>query len=193
MLIRNDDIAFDTDIDNLKIFCDICDRYGFKIIQCITSLGECKKSHVNMNNREIQNASDRNFFENTEVVDYLKSRKDLIAVHGLWHTHRPEEEEIEKAKEMLINVGFNPTYFVPPFNEWEKGDVCGLKTSKLSLEKGERLEDFLDKGTPTSEIAYLHSWRFGNWYKFEQLESCLKRLKQANCQYQNAENGTTIG
>lgn len=177
--IRNDDVAYDTEIENLKRFCDICDKYGFKIIQCITLLGECKKSHAMMTNEEIKSASNKNFFNNTEVVDYLKKRNDLIAVHGLWHTHKPTEEEIEQAKKFLINAGFNPTYFVPPFNEgiYNK-EVCGLTVNKLSLEAGERLEDFLDSGEPQGEIVYLHSWRFGDWYKFEQLEKCLARLKK---------------
>src|SRR5258706_1517278 len=113
-IIRNDDVAFDTDIDEIKKFCEICDKYGYKIIQAITLVGECRKSRATMNNEEIRLISFKRFEENKEVVEFLKSRNDFIAVHGLWHTHTPTIEEIKKGKELLIGLGFNPTYFVPP-------------------------------------------------------------------------------
>ena len=40
-IIRNDDVAFDTDINELKQFCEICDKYNFKILQAITVRGIC--------------------------------------------------------------------------------------------------------------------------------------------------------
>jgi hypothetical protein len=178
-LIRNDDIAFDTDIRELKRFCEICDRYGYKIIQSITSIGEIKKiKSAKMNNDQIKAISSKTFSENKEVLEYLKERSDLIGVHGLWHTHSPTVKEIETSKNMLIKLGLTPTYFVPPFNEGEyEVKVAGLITSQLSTNKGERLEDFLEIGTPTAGIMYLHSWRFDNsWYTFESLDKCLKRL-----------------
>jgi hypothetical protein len=179
-LIRNDDVAYDTTIESLKTFCDICDKYGFPILHAIVYMGEYKKANAKMNNKDIILSSTKVFKDNVDVVNYLKSRNDLIGVHGLWHTHEPTEQEIESAKGLLKNLGFNPTYFVPPFNEGNYGnEVVGLKVSKLSLKNGERLEDFLKKGTPTSDVMYLHHWRFdNNWYTFEQLDNCLRRLCQ---------------
>ena len=179
-LIRNDDVSADTTLDEIKTFCKVCDKYGFKIIQGITPIGEAKKiKTARMTNEQIKVASSKLFSENKEVVDYLASRNDLIAVHGLWHTHSPSIEEIKYAKIILEGLGLKPSYFVPPFNEGQYPDLVeGLKVSILSADKGERLEDFLESGVPNSPIVYLHSWRFDNsWYTFDKLEQCLKRLQ----------------
>jgi hypothetical protein len=178
MIFRNDDISVDTEIEDIKWFCKLCDRYRIKALLCITPLGDTHGIDVKMTNDEIKGLSNRNVTDNDELISYLQNRNDLIAVHGLWHTHEPTEEEIDKAKLILDNMGLKPTYFVPPFNEGDyPEDICGLKVSA----KTQRLEDYLEEGTPTDEIVYLHSWRFGDdkWYKREQLELCLKRLKNS--------------
>lgn len=179
-IIRNDDVNFDTDINEIRTFCEICDRYGYKIIQAITLLGECRKARNFMGNEEIRLSSFKRFEENGEVVKYLKSRNDMVGVHGLWHTHEPSGEEIKKGKELLTSFGFNPTYFVPPFNEGSYPEsVEGLTTCKLSLQDGDNLETFLNEGTPKSAIMYLHSWRFATHKfgcSFEKLDACLARL-----------------
>lgn len=179
-LIRNDDVAFDTDFSEIKRFCEICDKYGYQILQAILPIGEARLiKSSRMTNDQIRAVSNRLFSENQEVLEYLRNRGDLIGVHGLWHTHKPSVEEIKTAKYILQGLGFNPTYFIPPFNEGDyPKDFVGLKVCKLSIEKGERLEDFLNRGTPQADIMYLHSWRFNNdWYTFDMLERCLQRLK----------------
>lgn len=180
-LIRNDDIAVDSGVNELKKFCEICDKHDFKIIQSITPIGfSGKRARANMSNERIRLLNFNRFEENKEVFEYLKVRRDFIGVHGLWHTHVPTIDEITTAKAILQAWGFNPTYFVPPFNEGGYAEeVEGLKTSQLSMDKGERLEDFLKEGEPKSPIMYLHSWRFNNRnYTFDQLEECLSRLSR---------------
>jgi hypothetical protein len=180
-LIRNDDVAFDTSLNEIKRFCEICDKYGYQIIQSIIPIGEAKKIKTKrMTNEQIVSASSKLFSENKEVVNYLKKRNDLISVHGLWHTHKPSIEEIENAKYILEGLGFKPTYFIPPFNEGDyPAKISGLKLCQLSADNGELLENFLDNGTPNAAIMYLHSWRFDNrWYTFQKLEECLKRIQQ---------------
>lgn len=170
-IIRNDDVSRDTALSDIKWFSELCDKYGFKILQGITVIGDTHGIDVRMTNEEI--LSEGTIFENTEVIDFLGKRNDLIAVHGLFHTHEPTIEEIETAKEILINGGLKPTYFIPPFNEGIYGDyVCDLKVSAET----QRLEDYLDDGVPTDEIVYLHSWRFGDWYPKNKLEKCLKKI-----------------
>lgn len=172
--IRNDDVAFDTDVAHLKQFNDICDRYGFRVLQAITLRGICRPIDVKMTNEEIKRLSNASVFENTELIDYLKSRNDIIGVHGFWHTHEPSEQDILLGKIELEACGFTPTYFVTPFNEGSYPEIiCDLKVSQHT----DRLESFLDEGTPTSDIVYLHSWRFdGSWYTLEQLEKCMQRI-----------------
>lgn len=178
-IIRNDDVAFDTKLEEIRRFCEICDKYGYQILQAITPLGETRKiKSRRMTNDQIRAVSGRLFSENGEVLNYLKGRQDLTGVHGLWHTHQPNLEEVRTAKSILQGLGLNPTYFIPPFNEGDYSEnFAGLKVCKLSMKKGERLEDFLTDGTPETEMLYLHSWRFNDdWYTFEILEKCLQRL-----------------
>lgn len=184
-IIRNDDIAFDTSLEEIKRFSEVCDKYGYKIIQSITPIGAGGRyGRAAMTNDQIKLLSFRRFDENKEVLEFLKARNDLIAVHGLWHTHVPSEEEVRTAKSILEGLGFNPTYFVPPFNEGDyQPKVVDLTTSQLDFRKGDLLETYLDNGEPTSPIMYLHSWRFqtGKYgYSFEKLDKCLARLSEAN-------------
>lgn len=177
-LIRNDDVAFDTTLSEIKRFCEICDKYGYQILHAIIPIGEARLiKSSRMTNEQIRAVSSRLFSENREVLEYLKGRQDLIGVHGLWHTHKPSIDEIKTAKSILQGLGFNPAYFVPPFNEGDYPDkTVGLRTSRLS-EKKERLELYLERGNPNYPIVYLHSWRFNNrWYTFDMLEKCLQRL-----------------
>jgi hypothetical protein len=173
-IIRNDDVSIDTEMEDIKWFCELCDKYGFKAMQCITPIGKTHEIDVRMSNEEIP--KDGTIFENKELIEYLKGRQDIIAVHGLYHTHQPTEEEIEMAKKLLEKAGLKPTFFVTPFNEGDYGEeVCGLKVSA----KTQRLEDYHQQGIPTDEIVYLHSWRYGKWYKKEDLELCLQRITTA--------------
>lgn len=173
MTIRNDDVSADTSLEEIKTFCEICDKHDVKIIHCITLRGKCQPIDVKMTNEEILK-DDANFFDNKEVVEYLKTRKDEIAVHGLWHTHVPTQEDVLEATKSLTANDLSPNWFVPPFNEGSYPSVfCGLKV----LQFIDRLESFLDEGTPKTEEVYLHSWRFNNsWFTFKQLDDCLIRL-----------------
>ena len=158
-IIRNDDVAFDTNVKELRKFCLICDKYGYKILHAITPIGEVKKiKSKKLSNAQIKALSSREFSENTNVVEYLKRRNDLLGIHGLWHTHSPSLDEIKTAKKKLEELGLKPIYFIPPFNEGDYvEEFAGLKCSILSAEKGERLEDYLEGGLPAAPVMYLHS------------------------------------
>ena len=180
MIIRNDDVAFDTDIAEFKWFCDLCDEYGHKIMQCITPLGICIPIHVNMSNDDIVKlGGHRTIFHNQELHEYLGARLergDLIAVHGLWHTHVPTITDIWTCKVLLEEGGLPPTYFVPPFNEGSYPSIiCGLKL----CQKTDSLENCINMGImPTTDIVYLHSWRFSNkQFTHRQLKDMFERLK----------------
>lgn len=174
MIIRNDDVSVDTDINELKEFCEICDRYDFKIIQAVTPLGETHAVDVKMTNDQIVSlGKKKTILDNKELVEFLKSRNDFIGVHGLWHTHEPSLDDIRLAKAILDEIDLSPTYFVTPFNEGNYGERVD---SLIVSAKTQRLEDYLGQGTPTDPIIYLHSWRFKSWYTFNQLDQCLKRI-----------------
>ena len=67
MVIRNDDVAFDTKLSEIKQFCEICDRYNVKIIHAITPFGDCLKGgSAKLKNEQIKALSNKKFSENVE-------------------------------------------------------------------------------------------------------------------------------
>ena len=179
MIIRNDDVAFDTDVRLLRQFCELCDAYGHQIIQGITPIGSVRQISVYWDDAKIKDISGiEQVWENSSLWYYLQTRinKDSFAVHGLWHTHAPHSMEIKLAKRMLSDV-FPIYYFIPPFNEGEYPEfIHGMKVLNTNCD---RLETFHDNGTmPTTEIAYLHSWRYANApYNLGQLEHFFKLIQ----------------
>jgi len=180
MIIRNDDVGYDTALGPFMRFCKMCDKYGFRILQAITPRGMPQATVVAGKDGERIRAAggDYTFAHNAPVLHYLRSRNDLIGIHGLYHTPTVENWEIEEAKELLTSWELEPTYYCPPYaglgelGNWPER-ILGLTVSAQT----QRLEDYLASGTPTAEIVYLHSWRFHKgWYKEEALEACLKRI-----------------
>jgi len=183
MIIRNDDIAFDTNPDELQWFSELCDQYGHEIMQCITPLGICIPIHVNMNNDDIVKLGGHNtFLHNSRLYDYLKERarrNDFFAVHGLWHTHSPSKIDIWTAKVILEAAGLSASYYVPPYNEGIYPNMIhGLEVCQVI----DSIENSINTGRPvTTPIGYLHSWRFSNrQYKHEDLENYFKQLETKN-------------
>lgn len=176
MIIRNDDLAVDTDLKQFEVFCNICDRHGFKIIQCITPVGNVQFIDSKMTNDDIiQGAGNELFTDNTGVYKYLKSRNDLISIHGLYHNHFPTLTEMTYAKKYLEEWGFSPKYNTYPFNELSFDyDVLDL----ITLPKSQRIEDCHRGAIPTDDICYLHFWRYFHpkWYTIDMLDRTLERI-----------------
>ncbi len=160
-IVRNDDVAADTSLSHLEKFCAVCDRAGVRIMQAITVAGRCIPISRDMTNSEILSVvRGVNFSDRLDLIAFLRSRNDLIAVHGLYHTHEPTLPEIKLATNILTGLGLPPAYFVPPFNE---GDY-GSNANGLLVSAGEavKIETAIVKGKPLedAEVGYLHSWRF---------------------------------
>lgn len=174
--IRNDDVGYDSSVRELKEFCQICDGFDLEIIQGITLKGNLNMVCSSMNNEQIKRLADSNkwFYENKELLEFLKGRKDKIAVHGLWHTHCPTSDEIQESINVLKAVGLNPTHYVPPFNDGHyNAMVCGLEL----VQHCPTIEPFISTRTIPDEserIVYLHSRRFGN--DMERLRNLLMRF-----------------
>ncbi len=160
-IVRNDDVAADTSLAHLEKFCAVCDRAGIRIMQAITVAGRCIPVDRDMTNAEILSiVRGVNFSDRADLIAFLRSRNDLIAVHGLYHTHEPTLPEIKLATNILSGLGLPPAYFVPPFNEGDYESNC----NGLLVSAGEavKIESAIARGKPLedAEIGYLHSWRF---------------------------------
>lgn len=162
MIVRNDDVAADASLSHLEAFCAVCDRAGVRILHAITVSGRCLPVDRVMTNSEILSiVRGVQFSDRQDLIAFLRSRKDLIAVHGLYHTHEPSLPEIRLAASILEGLGLAASYFVPPFNEGEYGEeIFGLR---VSAGEACQIENAIANGKPLpkdSEIGYLHSWRF---------------------------------
>lgn len=163
MIVRNDDVAADTNLAHLRAFCELCDTRGVQVVHAITPMGVCIPVDHDMTNAEIVSLqvgrAINSVVQRPDLIQFLRRRTDLIAVHGLYHTHEPCPHDILTAADILLSVGLSPTWFVPPFNEGAYGqEVCGLK---VSADDAEQLESCAAVGRrPSQEIGYLHSWRF---------------------------------
>lgn len=192
LTIRNDDVSVQTNAAHLRQFSEICDKHGAKLIQAVTVAGVCLLKHkpfCYLSNEEIRMAGlGQTVFHNALLIDFLHERADkhgdVIAVHGLFHTHEPRIEELQLAKKLLENAGFTPTVFVPPFNEGSYPyEIGGMTTIGAGIEN---LEQLLRNGTPSGPLVYTHSWRFDpdcwrkfetvKWFVLEDLDRCLLRI-----------------
>lgn len=183
MIIRNDDPAYDTDLNNYKTFCEIVDKYNLPIIQAIVPIGSVQHIDSSWSNEKIIAESGGHLLtDNDDLWEYMLSRNDIIGVHGLWHTHVPTMSQIGAGKVLLEAWGFKPKYFVTPFNEGDYPDFIGTPYEyRLEVSaKTDCLETFLNpkRGVPKTEIVYLHSWRFGpgKLYSYDSLDRLLHRL-----------------
>jgi len=181
VIIRNDDVAFDTNLDHLERFCRICDRFNVRIMQAITFAGVCVTVSRRMSNWEILNLAPQSDISlRTDLITFLKSRPtDLIAAHGLFHTHSPNFDEVCVARDKLTKLGLSPSYYVPPFNEGNYGEVvAGMAVSGTSAGK---LEECIAHNTPARiEIMYLHSWRFDTDCSRQYVHPSMKRRFNLN-------------
>lgn len=179
MILRNDDAPWGMTLGEFQKFCNICDKYKVKILQAITPIGDCHFLDASWDNQRIIRECGRTL-PPYETIEYLASRKDMIAVHGLYHTHCPSVRDVSAAKTILNSWGLKPTHIVWPFNEasTDEDEFCGLKV----IGKTQRIEDYLPGKPlwgqkPTDEFVYLHSWRWSKgWYSWEALDLCLQRI-----------------
>jgi len=169
-----------TPLAEIQRFCELCDRYGFQALHAITPIGsDLWKVDCEWDNERIRlETGNRLFLDNGPALDYLLKRrdKDSFAVHGLWHTHWVNEEDVYAGARILALGGFDLAFDVPPFNERGGPGAVGLISSGA---EAPRLEEYLDRpeDLPDAEIVYCHAWRFSRGpFTWEQLDRCLAAL-----------------
>lgn len=179
MKIRNDDISADTDLDLLSRFCDLCDKFNVPIIHAVTPLGFTHGIERAWSNQQIIEFSGHHTIaDRPDLLSFLNQRCDEIAIHGLWHTHSPSRADLSVSYAILVSlIKKDIKTLVWPFNE--QGEGLGNMTELIG---NDRIEDYLPSMSkwqqiPTTEIVYLHEWRFdGSWYSLQELEQTFQFL-----------------
>jgi hypothetical protein len=182
LLIRNDDVAADTRLEQLQWFCETCDKFGCRIVHAVTPVGVCIPVAAKMADDTIAKlGGSKTIAGHATLLKYLRERiakhGDEIAVHGApFHTHICTETGIAAAAGFLRALDLTPTRWVPPFNYgiYPKA-VAGLPLFQFmpNLERYLKNQDNFE-----GEECYTHSWRYdppGHLRRWR-LESGLERL-----------------
>lgn len=179
---RNDDVSYDTSLTYFKLFCDIFHRHGLEQLHGITLRGctntlfrsgdipveyEGYDTLVNLDNDLIRRLSaGKNFEERDDLIQYLNSVPDQIALHGLYHTDyakmSPDEQKLEIFQGLELLKRIFPQkrirYFIPPFNRSNETThkVCADLGLQVLGTDGVHLE---------SQLANL-SLKKNTWYRY---------------------------
>jgi glycosyltransferase involved in cell wall biosynthesis len=203
---RNDDVSFDTDFDNFKKFCNIFHKYGYNQLHGITLRGttnpklsfngvpseyEGQDSIVNLSNEKIKVLSqNQNFEDRKDIIDFLNSSKDEIALHGLYHTDYSKmtkneqlidiEEGLKLLKKLFPNKIIR--YFIAPFNKTNDSlyQVCKeLDLKVLEAREGYHLEEGLQTLKLEQNTWYrYHHHRFYPHSTFDHYDLSLDKLEE---------------
>ncbi len=186
---RNDDVAFDSDLNNLKKLCKIFHDLGYIQTHGITLYGTLntkafsdgtyrqfkKIKHLNEANYDtIKNASKPFFIgNNKELIQYLNECPDKIALHGLYHTdysrmtYEQQKKDILEGLKLLKKLFPNKEIkdFIAPFNRKNNytRQICKDLGLRLSIGEGEHLEELINanEGTLRKGMVYrYHHQRF---------------------------------
>lgn len=213
-LFRNDDVSFDTPLADFKNFCSIFHKYGFKQLHGVNLFGRtaCRfrygglaveyKNVPNIslceNDRIRGLAQAEQFSERRDLIEYLNSIPDEVALHGLYHIHHNRmtyEEQLKDFREGLaILYKLFPRkkirYFIAPFNEanedtYRAASEIGLDV--LTIQNGVHFEKRIEDVHLLPHVWYrYHHHRFyrdskyksGTVLNFRTLEKALSKHKE---------------
>jgi hypothetical protein len=149
---------------------------------------------ANLDNQTIRQLSaGKEFAERSDLIDFLRSSGDEIALHGLYHVDYSVMSRAEQKAELTEGVdrlrqlfpGHRIRYFIPPFNRFNADtcDLCHELGLTLLGTEGVHLEAELDTLSLESGRWYrYHHHRFYpqsafSYYRLspEQLEKMLQR------------------
>ncbi|MBL8015120.1 MAG: glycosyltransferase [Candidatus Doudnabacteria bacterium] len=203
---RNDDISFDTDLGNLKKFCELFWQNGYSQIHGVTVYGnsntlykygedaveyEGHPSVAKLENEEIINLSkDKDFRKRKDIVQFLNASKDEVALHGLYHTdyskmsEKEQRQHIEEGLKILDELFPDKIvrYFIAPFNRTNESlyKVCREMKLEVLAASGVHLEDELEKVVIKKGNSYrYHHHRFYPESKFDYYDLSLDKLSKA--------------
>jgi len=203
---RNDDISWDTDLECLKQFCDVFHQHNYTQIHGAVLFGEtnCTQQHdgvpceyegvtsiADIPNAEIRRLSaDHALAERKDIIDYLNSIPDEVALHGLYHTDYStmsvEEQRSDITEGLAILDELFPKkmirYFIAPFNRVgpETANVCREFNLQMLAGTGVHLEAELPSFVVEENQMYrYHHHRFYPQSSFDYYQLDMQLLDEA--------------
>lgn len=188
IIFRNDDVSYDTNVENFIKFNEVFHRYGFVQLHGINLWGRTNYSilvgeqpwiYEDITPEEIheyekcKEVSTDYIGDNYKLIKYINSIPDPIALHGLYHsdysqmTYEQQEHDIVEGLKCLKKLFPHKQVdtFIAPFNLVNEYTylVCAKYGLRVSALEGEHLEDRIanDKGPLyEGEIYRYHHHRF---------------------------------
>ncbi|WP_320005717.1 methyltransferase domain-containing protein [Maridesulfovibrio sp.] len=206
LLFRNDDISADNNAVDLKELCNIFHQYGFTQLHGVTLYGWTQEHSIengipkvypehdeitNLSNKQIKELSQDKFVgDNKELVAYINSIPDPIALHGLYHydysqmTKEEQEADILCGLELLTKLFPKKIVkdFIAPYNKANEHThaVCEKLGLKLHTANGTHLEALIHYGNNwklvEGETYRYHHHRFYKDSLFDNYKLSTERL-----------------
>lgn len=204
-IFRNDDVGFDTNLEEFKSFCTIFHNYGLVQLHGINLYGNtsCKYlfygrtsqypdfNPVDLHSYEKCKKKSEPYYigDNRQLIEYLNQIPDPLALHGLFHSDyanmtydeqmRDIGEGLRLMKELFPKKEVD--VFIAPFNSYNDDtiEVCKYFGLRLSAKEGEHLEELisLNEGPILDGQLYrYHHHRFYEESTFDYYDLSLEKL-----------------
>lgn len=211
-IFRNDDISFDTNLQHFREFCETFHSFGFIQVHGVTLYGVTNYKYLideipamyntikpgDIYDYEICKSVSKDFIgDNQELIEYLNSIPDEIALHGLYHsdysqmTYEQQNEDIGEGLRLLHKLFPEKEIrtFIAPFNHTNEDTykVCQKYGLRVSAEEGDHLEDMIASNRGPilrGQLYRYHHHRFYPESTFTYYDLSTEKLK--NYLYENS-------
>ena len=188
-IFRNDDVSYDTNLEHFKHFCQVFHKHGYIQMHGIVIYGKCNDTYVidgipcmydtikplDIYDYDSCKKVSTDFIgDNKELIEYLNSIPDEIALHGLIHSnysamsYEKQEHDIKEGLGLLHELfpNKNITTFIAPFNLTNDYtyEICKKYGLRVSALEGEHLEDMIHNHRGKIEFGQLYRYHHHRFY-----------------------------
>jgi hypothetical protein len=179
---RNDDVSWDTDLARFRKFCGIFQRHGLTQVHGVTLFGRTAVAFENdggpceypgtpnlavLPNAKIRNLSaDLPISRRDDLIEYLRTSPDELALHGLYHTDYSTMSPAEQVADIRAGLAElarlfpekRVRYFIPPFNR--------ISAQTVEICRAHRLHVLGTDGIHLEEELHHLRLAEGEWHRY---------------------------
>lgn len=205
-IFRNDDVSWDTNLENFRRFCAVFHKHGRIQLHGITLRGCTNVVHLHksaeveyegfasiskLSNATIRLLSEgKTIADRQDLIEFLNDSQDEIALHGLYHTDystmSKEEQDHDIGEGLAIMRRLFPKkhirFFIAPFNRTNAAtyQVAANHGLKVSADEGVHLEEVLNSLSIQPKQWYrYHHHRFYPESRFTYYNLSIEKLDRA--------------
>jgi len=189
-VFRNDDVSYDTNMSDFRRFCEIFHKYGYSQLHAVTLYGLLNCRYVTngipvpykgyqgmstLNYETIKKLSEKYFIgDNKDLIKYLNSIPDKIALHGLYHTDYSKMSYDEQYRDIKLGLEILKKLFpqkrvrdfVAPYNRTNADTfkVCKKFGLRVSAQEGDHLEDMISSHRKQIKRGMVYRYHHHRFY-----------------------------